>query len=147
KQLQRLGEHDPYFHAYRRHPARVGLAEALLGEPATSQDPEWFCKPPSNKLPTPPHQDNYYFNLAPPNVLTIWLALEPVDEEYGCLRYVRGSHSRGLRPHSSSKIIGFSQGITDYGPEDEAREVPILLEPGDVVVHHGNMIHRADANR
>lgn len=147
KQLQCLGKNDPYFQAYRRHPVWTALAQALLGDPANAEEPEWFCKPPGNKLSTPPHQDNYYFNLKPPQVVTIWMALERVDEENGCLRYVSGSHLRGIRPHSASKIIGFSQGITDFGPADSALEVPISLEPGDVAVHHGNTIHRADANR
>ena len=30
------------------------------------------------------------------DVLTIWLALDPVDEQNGCLRYVAGSHRRGI---------------------------------------------------
>jgi phytanoyl-CoA hydroxylase len=75
------------------------------------------------------------------------MALDAVDEENGCLRYVRGSHQRGIRPHGRSQILGFSQGILDYGPADTAAEVQIHLQPGDVVAHHGNTIHRADANR
>ena len=77
----------------------------------------------------------------------MWMALDPVDEENGCLRYIPGSHLEGIRPHGRSEILGFSQGILDYGPEDEPREVAIRLQPGDVTVHHGNMIHRADPNR
>jgi phytanoyl-CoA hydroxylase len=75
------------------------------------------------------------------------MALEKVDEENGCLRYVAGSHLKGIRTHAVTKILGFSQGITDYGPVDQAQEVTIRLEPGDVVAHHGNTIHRADPNR
>jgi len=45
-----------------------------------------------------------------------------------------------------SKILGFSQGIADYTPDDFTRERAILLEPGDAVVHYGMTIHRADAN-
>lgn len=75
------------------------------------------------------------------------MALDPVDEENGCLRYVRGSHLKGVRPHNRSNILGFSQGISDYGETDREQETPILLQPGDVVAHHGNTIHRADANR
>ncbi|MBI1916402.1 MAG: phytanoyl-CoA dioxygenase family protein [Planctomycetes bacterium] len=146
KQMQYMGG-DPYFRDYAKHPTWVALAEALLGEEAQGQEPEWFNKPPGTQSPTPPHQDNYYFNLKPPSVLTIWMALDPVDEENGCLRYVAGSHRRGIRPHDRSNILGFSQGVTDYGPDDEAREVKICLQPGDVAVHHGETIHRADPNR
>ena len=91
---------------------------------------EWFNKPPGTDSPTPPHQDNYYFCLRPPSVLTIWLALDPVDEENGCLRYVAGSHRQGIRAHARSNILGFSQGISDYGDEDRAREVVVRLQAG-----------------
>jgi phytanoyl-CoA hydroxylase len=147
KQMQHMGAADPFFNAYRQQPKWLGLAQALLGEEVEVQEPEWFNKPPGTNHFTPPHQDNYYFNLKPAQVLTIWMALDPVDDGNGCLRYVAGSHRRGIRPHGRSNVLGFSQGITDYGPDDEAREVAIHLQPGDVVVHHGNTIHRADANR
>ena len=136
-----------FFDGCRRHPRWVALAEALLGEPGTSAGPEWLNKPPGTVHPTPPHQDNFYMNRRPPNLITIWLALDPVDEENGCLRYVVGSHKHGLRPHSLTEVLGFSKGITRYGGEDRAREQAIHLEPNDVVVHHGETIHRAEPNR
>ncbi|MDA1051078.1 MAG: phytanoyl-CoA dioxygenase family protein [Planctomycetota bacterium] len=146
KQLQHMGK-DAFFDDYRRDPRWNSLAESLIGEPAESQEPEWFNKPPGTEHPTPPHQDNYYFCLRPANVATLWLALDAVDEENGCLRYVAGSHRRGIRPHAATKVLGFSQGITDYGSEDVANEQTILLQPGDLVVHQGETIHRAEPNR
>ena len=146
KQMQRMGECDPYFRRYVEHPRWNALAVGLLGEQVHFTEPQWFNKPPLTMHVTPPHQDNYYFCLRPPHVVTMWLALDRVNEDNGCLRYVPGSHLRGLRPHNATDVIGFSQGITDYGPEDEAAEVLIQLEPGDLVCHHGELIHRADAN-
>lgn len=145
KQMQRMGC-DPFFLNYVQHPKWTALAQALVGEPVTADQPEWFNKPPGTNHVTPPHQDNYYFCLAPSNVVTIWLALDPVDAENGCLRYVDGSHQRDYRTHAKSKILGFSQGITDYTAEDFTREVAVPLQPGDAVAHHGMTIHRADAN-
>jgi phytanoyl-CoA hydroxylase len=146
KQLQHMGC-DPFFREYTAHPVWNQLAEALVGEESKATEPEWFNKPPGTDHATPAHQDNYYFCLNPPNVVTIWMALDRVDEENGCLRYVPGSHLPPLRPHSRSKVLGFSQGISDYSDADRQREVPIYLNPGDVVAHHGNTIHRANANR
>lgn len=146
KQMQNMGV-DPYFHAYPKNPKWKALAAELIGEVANGHDPEWFSKPSGINHPTPPHQDNYYFNLKPPNVITVWLALDIVDDENGCLRYVPGSHRKGVRPHGRSNVLGFSQGITDFGLDDEANEVRVHLQPGDVAVHHGQTIHRADPNR
>jgi phytanoyl-CoA hydroxylase len=146
KQLHNMNV-DPYFAEYANHPAWHALARGLVGEGTTCLGPEWFNKSPGSESPTPPHQDNYYFNLTPPNVITIWLALDIVDDSNGCLRYVAGSHRHGVRRHGRSEVLGFSQGITDYGDADRERESAIHLKPGDAVAHHGNTIHRAEPNR
>ena len=145
KQMQHI--QDEELNAYRVHPKWKSLAEALIGEPAEGLPPEWFNKPPGVDHPTPPHQDNFYFCLHPANVTTFWVALDAVDEQNGCLRYVLGSHLEGIRDHTVTKVLGFSQGISDYCDEDRNREQVVSLQAGDLVAHHGNMIHRAEPNR
>lgn len=145
KQLQRMAQ-DDFFAAYQANRRWHELATALVGEEVTASEPEWFNKPPGTNHITPPHQDNFYFCQTPPHVVTLWLALERVGAENGCLRYVAGSHREGFRPHSKSSILGFSQGINNYTPDDFRREVAVPLEAGDLVAHHGMTIHRADAN-
>lgn len=145
KQLSRM-EQDPFFSDYRVHPHWTSTAAELLGEPVQATGVEWFNKPPGTRHVTPPHQDNFYFCLKPAQVVTMWLALDDVDVENGCLRYVPGSHRKGIRPHNRTQTLGFSQGISDYGPEDRAGEVLISAKPGDVLIHHGDTIHRAEAN-
>ena len=78
----------------------------------------------------------------------MWLSLDEVDGENGCVRYVKGSKYRGMRPHSRTQTLGFSQGIADYGTaEDLENEVFFSTQPGDLLVHHAMTIHRADGNR
>src|SRR6185295_199941 len=79
KQMQLLGQYDPFFKRYDDHPLWRELGETLIGEKMDLDQTEWFNKPPGIEHPTPPHQDNYYFCLRPPNVLTVWLAIDPVD--------------------------------------------------------------------
>ena len=77
----------------------------------------------------------------------MWLALEEFDEENGCVRFVRGSHLKGLRPHGPTGTLGFSQGMTDFGTaEDDAEEQVMPASPGDLLAHHALTIHRADGN-
>ncbi len=147
KQMQFMEKVEPYFLEYCQHPKWNALAETLLGEPIASRVPNWFNKPPLTDHPTPPHQDNYYARYDPCSYVMIWLALDDVDDENGCLSYIPGSHKGGFRPHSLSSVLGFSQGITDFGPKDEAIEVKIHLRPGGVVAHHGMAIHRANPNK
>jgi phytanoyl-CoA hydroxylase len=124
------------------------LASVLLDDAVTGQNMQYFNKPPRIGKPTPAHQDGYYFMLEPNEAVTMWMALEPVDEENGCVRYVRGSQLRGLRPHGRTGVLGFSQGITDFGtPDDLQNEVYFPTRPGDLLVHHSLTIHRADGNQ
>jgi phytanoyl-CoA hydroxylase len=146
KQLQHLDRYDPYFNVLFRSGKVAQLAERLLGNAAIAKNMQWFNKPPRIGKETPPHQDGFYFMLEPNKALTMWLAIDHVDEANGCVRYIPGSHRTGLRPHGKTGVLGFSQGITDYGPRDAEREVPMVVEPGDLIVHHSLTIHRADAN-
>jgi len=75
------------------------------------------------------------------------MALENADEENGCVRYIRGSHLKGARPHGKTQTLGFSQGITDYSEKDFASEIPFPAKPGDLLIHHAMTIHRADGNK
>lgn len=146
KQMARIKKHDSYFAALIDRPKWRGLAEALLADDVVPQELEWFDKPPKIGKFTPPHQDGHYFMLDPNEAATMWLALDPVDESNGCVRYIPGSHRKGLRPHGRTEVLGFSQGITDYGDADRKAEVPMVAEAGDLLVHHAVTVHRADGN-
>ena len=147
KQLQRLGDHDEWFHQFHRRSPFRRLAEFLLGRRVVPKNLQWFNKPAALGQPTPAHQDGYYFMIEPCEALTFWLALDKVDQSNGCVRYVRGSHRNGLRPHRGTDVLGFSQGITDFGGEEDLRdEVAVEAEPGDLLVHDALTIHRADGN-
>lgn len=146
KQLQDMQLYDPFFTAFLYKSRFEEVAGILLGESVTGKTIEYFNKPPAIGKPTPPHQDAHYFMIKPPQALTMWLALEDVDEETGCLRYIKGSHLRGMRPHTRTQTLGFSQGITDYGEQDFSNETALPANPGDLFIHHSMTIHRADAN-
>jgi phytanoyl-CoA hydroxylase len=147
KQVQRLQEHDRYFGSMMFGSRFERLARTLLGEGVVGKNMQYFNKPASIGQPTPPHQDGYFFMLEPNHALTMWLALEDVTEEQGCVRYVRGSHKRGMRPHGRSGVLGFSQHILDFGTqEDREGEVAFPCEAGHLIAHHSLTVHWADGN-
>lgn len=146
KQLQMMHAHDAWFAAQANGGPIPLLAELLLGEPAVLKNVQYFSKPPRENRPTPPHQDGRYFMIEPLRAATLWLALDAADESNGCVRYVSGSHWLPLRSHARTDVLGFSQGITDFGDEDRERECACTAAPGDVLAHHAGTIHRADAN-
>lgn len=154
KQMFDMAAFDPFFDNLLWSSKIKTLASELMGENVDRGFVEYFNKPPRNKTAeqesgksTPPHQDCYYFMLAPPHALTFWIPLEGVDEENGCLRYVKGSHKMGMRQHGRTQTLGFSQGITDYGTShDLENEIAVPARSGDLLAHHGMTIHRADEN-
>ncbi|MEX2569582.1 MAG: phytanoyl-CoA dioxygenase family protein [Cyclobacteriaceae bacterium] len=107
---------------------------------------QWFNKPPKIGKETPPHQDGYYFMLDPSEAVTMWLVLEDVDEENGCVRYIPGFHQEGLRAHGGTGVFSFSQGIINYEQKDKLKEIPMLVGAGDLLVHPSMTIYRANAN-
>ena len=146
KQIQRMHEHDDFFRDFFEGKPQQ-LAEELLGEVVVGKNFQYFNKPPVLSQATPPHQDGIYFMLEPCRALTMWMALDMVDEENGCMRYVRNSHTRGMRSHGRTGTLGFSQGITDFGQSADTRdEVACPVQPGDLLAHHALTIHRADVN-
>ena len=76
----------------------------------------------------------------------MWMALDTVDEENGCVRYLRGSHLDGMRHHERTQTLGFSQGIANFGRKETREEVACPAKPGDLLAHHAMTVHRADAN-
>lgn len=147
KQLQDLQKYDPFFAAMLTGSRFGKMAEVLMGKKVTGKTIEYFNKPSRIGRPTPPHQDNFYFMLNPPDAITMWLGLEDADEKNGCVRYIKGSHLKGMRPHGRTQTSGFSQAISDYG-EKESREDEIFFrtKPGDLLIHHSMTIHRTDGN-
>jgi len=145
KQIQRLHEHDGFFGEFFNGKPKA-LAQELLGEPVIGKNLQYFDKPPGIGQATPAHQDGHYFMLQPCHAVTMWMALDTVDEENGCVRYLRGSHLDGMRPHERTQTLGFSQGIVDFGKNETREEVPCPAKPGDLLAHHAMTVHRADAN-
>ena len=146
KQLQRMHLHDPWFNGLINGKVKQ-LAEILLKNEVITKNLQYFNKPPNLGKATPPHQDGFYFKLDPPEALTMWLALDDVDEENGCVRYVKGSHLKGIRDHSLTGTLGFSQGLTEYGTDDDIKnEIPVPAQKGDLIIHDSLTIHSASKN-
>jgi ectoine hydroxylase-related dioxygenase (phytanoyl-CoA dioxygenase family) len=148
KQIQKMFEYDGYFAKLMNGGVVRRLAETLLDDEVRPINMQYFNKPAGMGRATPPHQDGYYFHLTPSEAVTGWLALDDVDEENGCIHYVRGSNkTEGFRPHGKTGVLGFSQGITDFGNEnDQANAVALPGTAGTFLMHHARTIHWAGPN-
>jgi len=146
RKMQSLNRHDAWFAKFMKEGPHVAVQTHLMRDQAVPQGLEWFDKLPYDTNATPAHQDGYYWNRTPDIAGGIWIALDPVDRENGCMWYERGSHKRGIKPHGASGVLGFSQGIVDFDPTKVDR-VPIELQPGDAVAHSSVTIHWTETNR
>ena len=147
KQLIRMSQNDAFFAEMQNQGVFREVAEILLGREVAPQNLQFFNKPAKIGAPTPPHQDGYYWMITPMEGCTMWLALEDVDEANGCVRYARGSHSEGVREHGWTNTLGFSQGLRDFPTEsDQANEVVMRAQAGDLLVHDAMTVHWADGN-
>src|ERR1051325_10727273 len=139
RKMQTLNKRDPWFRKFMDQGKHVPLLEHFLRDKFSPQGLEWFDKLPYDSNATPPHQDGFYWCRTPNNGCSLWIALDPVDRDNGCLWYARGSHKQGILPHVASGVLGFSQGLAGFDP-GQADAAPIELNPGDAVAHHAATI-------
>ncbi|CAF1453344.1 unnamed protein product [Didymodactylos carnosus] len=94
------------------------------------------------------HQDGSYWPLRPMNVLTMWLAIDDSDTENGCLRVIRGSHTNELAQLKDDVSVVNVLGSYTHRDEDidQSKIVDVVLKPGDISIHHPNIIHGSEAN-
>lgn len=100
------------------------------------------------------HTDEPYYHLSGQQVCGMWVSPDPVGEDNSPMRYVRGSHRWGtfFLPNGlvSQEPTGEGEGMVRLpdieGNENEYDIVTITSEPGDVIVHHSNLIHGSKPN-
>lgn len=108
-----------------------------------------------NKIPggseTPPHQDNFYwYRASPKKALTAYVALNSQSKINGGITYYLKSHKLKTFPHEPSKVKAFSSFLNQKTLIDNKIHKKKIfspnLEPGDIVFHHCNIIHKAEKN-
>ncbi|HZA67049.1 MAG TPA: phytanoyl-CoA dioxygenase family protein [Geminicoccaceae bacterium] len=95
------------------------------------------------------HQDLTYWGLEPADIVTAWVALSPSTPESGCMRVVPGSHKQDVLPHTETFA---EQNLLSRGQEvqvevDEREAVDVVLQPGEMSLHHVKLIHGSGASR
>ncbi|MAE08617.1 MAG: phytanoyl-CoA dioxygenase family protein [SAR324 cluster bacterium] len=147
KQIQMMFAYDKYFYDLIYDSSIFQIAEKLLEEKPTPINLQYFNKAPLWSKPTPPHQDGYYFKINPIKAITLWLALDDVDETNGCISYYPKSHLHGLRNHVRSGVLGFSQCLpNDDNLLNECNEIRMTCSAGSLLAHDALLIHSADKN-
>ncbi len=134
---------SPYFAEVLEKPALARTIEQLAGWTPRSFFADAFRKPANDDTITPFHQDIAYTAVTPHQQATIWAPIDPVRADNGAVRYWAGSHKAGLQDHESRSCSKWTLAV----PQSDAyEEIQVDLEPGDVLVHDGLVMHGSGPN-
>ena len=123
-------------------PAILDYVEDLIGPNIVCWATHYFCKLPGDTKGVAWHQDCSYWPLTPSKTVTVWLAIDDVDRENGCMQVIPRSHLHG---HLAFRESGLEEqnvlsqtieGADRFGtPED------IELKTGEISMHSDLLIH------
>jgi ectoine hydroxylase-related dioxygenase (phytanoyl-CoA dioxygenase family) len=106
----------------------------------------FIYKPAGEGRDTPWHQDEAYWddrNALRCHSLSVWMPLDDVTVESGCMQYMPGTHEGDVLPH-----------VKPAGPEplhldppiDTSAAVPCEVPAGGATIHHCRTVHYAGPN-
>tara|TARA_B110000238_G_C16025601_1_gene395162 strand:+ start:9 stop:842 length:834 start_codon:yes stop_codon:yes gene_type:complete len=126
----------------------VDAVEDLIGPDIALWASVMFIKEPSSKQYVSWHQDATYMGLDSIDFPTPWIALSPSNIETGCMTMIAGSHHSEIQNHedtfAENNILTRGQVIPNI---DRSKAVDLILEPGEMSIHHGAIIHGSQPNK
>jgi non-haem Fe2+, alpha-ketoglutarate-dependent halogenase len=143
--------HLSYLWAYRlaSHEAVLDAVESILGPEILIDGNLVFYKPPYDASYASWHQDSVYsgWHLTPS--VSAWIALTVSESANGCMRVVPGSHKQGLLEHDNIQDPNLlnRRGERLRMDVDESQAVDLVLKPGEMSLHHTNIVHGSNPNR
>ena len=141
---------DDVYGALSRTARVVERAEQLVGGEVYHYHSKLILKDPEVGGAWAWHQDYGYWyenGLLAPDLVSMFVALDPATRDNGCLQVVPQSHRLGRLEH---QLTGEQAGA------DAARVRAVLqrfdfehveMAPGDALFFHPNLLHRSDQNR
>jgi hypothetical protein len=130
-----------------RHPTLLDAVEDVIGPRILCWNTSFFTKEAGSSGYVSWHQDATYWGLSEPTVVTAWVAFTESTPRNGNMRVVPGSH-RELVPHVDTfhpdNLLSRGQEIAVA--VDEGRAVDIILQPGEMSLHHVLIVHGSGAN-
>mgnify|MGYP001223772587 CR=1 FL=1 len=123
------------------------LARAILEDIPIVRNIEFFLKPKKTGMPSPYHQDNFYWNIISAKALNVWIACSNANKNNGGIMYLEGSHNLGTIKH----VISFAKGSSQKIPDNLISKLLFKikyprLRPGDCILHHPEIIHGSKKN-
>lgn len=134
---------------YCTDPQILDLVEQVLGPDIVLWGSQVFCKPAQVGREVPWHQDGQYWPIRPLATCSVWIALDDVDAQNGCMRYIPGSHAgQRVYRHRVSERAGLviNQEL-EPAEFDEASARDDVLQAGQFSLHDVYLVHGSRPNR
>jgi ectoine hydroxylase-related dioxygenase (phytanoyl-CoA dioxygenase family) len=133
---------------YSLHPRFAQIALKLTGAGGIRLFHDHLLwKMPGDSKPTPWHQDTPKWPMNESGALSIWIALDDVDERNGCMMFIPKSHRAGkLKNISLTDPVDLFEYVKGT---DIAKEKPVIvpLKAGSCTFHDGLTFHYAFHNQ
>lgn len=143
--FSKMAPHSETVRELLEHGAHVPLLPQLLDTPnVIFRHDQFVTKLPdrdSNRSEFPWHQDEGYEPVYPPTGITVWMALDDMTLDNGCIWVHPGSHKKGNLPHGKSGPDGYLTLAVEGDGE------PALMRAGDAIAFTGLTLHRSKFNR
>ena len=138
----------PWLHELTKITEILDEVEKVIGPDIMLWSASFFIKDPGSKSFVSWHQDSTYWGLKPLKIVTAWLAFTPSNILNGCMQVIPGSHCRGQSGHKDTfdedNLLSRGQAIDlDISKE---KVVNLLLEPGEMSLHHIRIFHGSNSN-
>ena len=143
-----IDKFDSYFKRISKNKKILKIVKKIINAKVEFRKSEIFAKPAKFGLPSPFHQDNFYWAVKNNNALTVWLALDKSNKRNGGVTYFKGSHKFGIVRHIDSNAPGSSQKIDKrvLKKYNFLKKVTPSLNPGDALIHHCLTFHGSSVN-
>ncbi len=129
-------------------PDLLDLVSGAIGPDIILWASSVFCKPPGVGLEVPWHQDGQYWPIRPRATVTVWIALDDVTPENGCMRVIPGSHRMGEFTHETSDRDDLVLSNVLNDPRiDLASAYDVCLTAGELSLHDVDIVHGSQPNR
>lgn len=141
RKMMNFVDHDERLNAMAEFSPLKSFLARLIGEDVVLYQNQALIKPPHGGREKPWHQDHAYFNVPlEKRVIGVWIALDPVGVENGCMHVLPGSHKE--------PVIHFRRRDWQICDTDilGQQAVAVELQPGDMLVFDSLLAHGTPAN-
>src|SRR5258708_17141639 len=131
-----------------RHPRVMDAVEDVLGPDIMVWTTNFFTKEAKTDDFVSWHQDSTYWGLSGTDVVTAWVAFTPSTVESGAMKVIPGSHKHDQLPHRDrhDPLNLLTRGQEVEVEVDESEAVDLLLQPGEMSLHHIRIVHGSSPN-